>query len=334
MNIRCIYCKIEELGADLSNEHIIPQVLGGVFKIPVVCKEHNDRFGHSLESELKKNGFIATALDKLKIQPPNLAYCEAETRIDLEYEKRLKGYIDEKGSAKFFPQESKKGHQVVPEDQTVNVLKKQIEWFEKKTGKMVDFDLEEFDNLPYDIAIPVYGTDIVLIKGKAGRGSVIMCGLDQPIPFRVIAKIVLTHLAALYYPFVMKDEFDPLKGYIVHGGINRFVMLHTLLRDVEPKSINYLPYHYIRINFVEGALAAIIALFGTIKFMVFFEEFESIDEFKPVDFLNNYHVYDINNQSIFRTAGDDELREWDDMLLRSVVVWGKYVASNSGAYTK
>ncbi|MBW2035393.1 MAG: HNH endonuclease [Deltaproteobacteria bacterium] len=334
MNIRCIYCKIDELGADLSDEHIIPQVLGGWLTIPVVCKEHNDRFGHSLESELKKNGFIATALDKLQIQPPNLAYREAETRIDLEYERGLKGHIDEKGSAKFFPQVSKEGHRVIPEDQTINVLKKQIERFENKTGKSINFDLEEFDNLPYDIAIPVYGTDIIFIKRKAGRGNVIMYGLDQPIPFRVIAKIVLTHLAALYYPFVMKDEFDPIKGYIVHGGINRFIILHTLLRNVEPKSVNYLPYHYIRINFVEGALAAIIALFGAIKFMIFFEEFESIDEFKPVDFLNNYHVYNIKNKNIFHAVGDDKLREWDDMLLRSVVVWGKYMKDNLGVYTK
>jgi hypothetical protein len=332
MNIKCIYCKIEDLGAGLSEEHIIPEVLGGIFRIPIVCKEHNDRFGHSLESDLKKNGFIVTALDKLKLQPPNLAYREARTTIDLEHEKGLKGYIDEKGAARFFPQEVKEGHRVIPEEQTIDVLKKQIERFEKRTGKKIDFDLEEFNNLPYDIAIPVYGTDIVFIKRKAGRGGVVMYGLDQPIPFRVIAKIALTHLAALNYPFVMKDEFDPIKSYIIHAGLNRFVMLHTLLKDVEPKSINYLPYHYLRIKFVEGGLAAIVALFGTMKFMVFFEEFQNIDEFKSIDFLDNYHVYDINNKNIFPAAGDDELREWDDMLLRSVVVWGKYIKNHPEEY--
>lgn len=332
MNVKCIYCKIDESDAELSDEHIIPEVLGGVFRIPVVCKEHNDKFGNSLESELKKNWFIATALDKLRIQPANLAYRHARTIINLEHDKGLKGYIDEKGVAKFFPQKSKEGHLVIPEDQTVDVLKKQIERYEKKTGKKIDFDLEEFENLPYDIAIPVYGTGIVFIKRKDERANVVMYGLDQPISFRVIAKIALTHLAALYYPFVMKDEFDSIKSYILQGGLNRFVMLHTLLIDVEPKNINYLPYHYIRIKFVEGGLAAIITLFGTIKFMVFFEEFENIDEFKPIDFLNNYHVYDIKNNDIFRSEGDDELRKWDDVLLRSVVVWGKHIKNNPEEY--
>lgn len=332
MNVKCMYCKIDELGAELSDEHIIPEVLGGIFRIPVVCKKHNEKFGDSLESDLKKNGFIATALDKLRIQPPNQAYRHARTIINLERDTGLKGYIDEKGAAKYFPQESKEGHRVVPEDQTVDVLKKQIERFEKKTGKEVDFNLEEFENLPYDIAIPVYGTDIGFMKRKVERGNVLLYSLDQPISFRVIAKIALTHLAALYYPFVMKDEFDSIKSYILQDGLNRFVMLHTLLRDVEPKSINYLPYHYVRIKFVEGGLAAIIVLFGTIKFMVLFEEFQNIDEFKPIDFLDKYHVYDINNKDIFATTGDDELREWDDMLLRSVVVWGKYIKNHPEEY--
>lgn len=328
MNIACIYCKIENLGAELSDEHIIPHVLGGVFKIPVVCKEHNDKFGHTLESELKRNGFIVTAIDKLKLQPPNLAYREATIRISLDNEAELKGYIDEHGAAKIFPQDSTKEYKVIPEEQTFEVLKKQIERFEKKAGKKVNFNFDDFDKLPYDIIIPVYGTAIAFIKRRTKAGNVIIYGLDQPISFRVIAKIALTHLAALYYPFVMKDEFDAIKGYILHGGANRFVMIHTLLRDAEPKSINYLPYHYVRIKFVEGALAAIICLFGTIKFMVCFEEFSNIDEFKLRSLLDNYHVYDINDRNIFSAKGDDELREWDDMLLRSVVVWGKYAKNH------
>ena len=62
--------------------------------------------------------------------------------------------------------------------------------------------------------------------------------------------------------------------------------------------------------------------------MVFFEEFKDINEFKPIELLDNYHVYDINNKSIFRTKGDSELRELDNILLRSAVVWGKYKKNN------
>lgn len=331
MNIQCIYCKIENLSAELSDEHIIPQVLGGVFKISVVCKEHNEKFGHTLESELKRNGFIVTAIDKLKLQPPNLAYREATIRINLDNEVGLKGYIDEHGAAKIFPQDSTKEYKVIPEEQAIEVLKKQVERFEKKTAKKVKFNFDDFDKLPYDITIPVYGTPITFIKRKTKGGSVLMHDLNQPISFRVIAKIALTHLAALYYPFVMKAEFDAIKDYILHGGLNRFVIIHTLLKDVEPKSINYLPYHYIRLKFVEKALTAIVCLFGTIKFMVYFDEFYGINEFKHQNLLDSYHVYDIKNKSIFPSNGDDELRNWDDMLLESVRVWGKYKKNHPNA---
>ena len=285
MDIACIYCKIDNLGADLSDEHIIPQVLGGAFKIPVVCKKHNDKFGHTLESELKRNGFIVTAIDKLKLQSPNLAYREATIRISLDNETGLKGYIDECGAAKIFTQDLTDNYTVVSDEQTNEVLKKKIQRLEKNTGEKANFTIE---------------------KRRSKAAYVTVNGLDKPIPSRVIAKIALTHLAALYYPFVMRDEFDAIKGYILHDTPNRFVLIYPSLRGLEPRSINYLPYHYVRIKFVNGALAAIICLFGTIKFMVFFEEFSDIDEFKPRDQLDNYHVYDINNRNIFSAKGDDE----------------------------
>lgn len=329
-DILCIYCKIEELAGDLSDEHIIPQVLGGTIAIPAVCKEHNERLGYELESDLKRNAFIVAALRKLEIQPPDLAHHEAEVKIKLDDEQGLKGYIDKKGEPKFFPQDSKLGHTVIPENQTVEVLQKQVERFEKKTGKKIKFNFGEFDQLPYNIAIPIFGTDIVFIKRKPSSGTVIIHGLDRPIPFRVIAKIALTHLTALDYRFALKDEFDAIKSYILHGGRERFIMLHTFLRDVKPTSIEYLPFHYVRISLIEGALVAIVDLFGAIKFMVFFEEFSNVEEFQPKEFLDNYHVYDIKRQTIFFDQGDEELREWDDMLLGAVAAWGKYEKKHPG----
>ncbi len=324
MDITCIYCKIENLNDNLSDEHIIPEMLGGVFMIRCACGRHNNKFGRTFEGDLKRNAFIVTALDKLKLQPPDKIYRNAKVHIDLDNEKGLKGYIDKNGMAKTFPQDTKNGYQVVPEKQAIDVLKKQIERFEKKVGTKVNFNLCDFDSFPYDIAISIFGTDIVFIKRKTISGNTMLFGLDQPISFRVIAKIALTHLTALCYPFVMKDEFDAIKSYILFGGENRFVMLHTLLRDKDPKTINYLPYHYIRLKFINGALVAIVGLFGTIKFMVYFATVSNIDEFKPLEVLDNYHVYDINNKNIFPSTGDNELRKWDDMLLETVVDWAKH----------
>lgn len=121
----------------------------------------------------------------------------------------------------------------------------------------------------------------------------------------------------------MREEFDPIKNYIIRGGSNRFVMADTSCRNVAPTDMEYLPYHYLRFRFVEGGLVAIVVLFSAIRLMVFFEEFHSIDESESIDFWDTYHVYDIGNRDLLSDVGPPELREEDDMLLRCVVVRGK-----------
>ena len=81
----CIFCKKNSLDGEdhiLTDEHIIPQVIGGWLTIPYVCKKCNNlTFGSKFEAELKGNGYIVSALDKLNIKPKKEAYRAADLRL-------------------------------------------------------------------------------------------------------------------------------------------------------------------------------------------------------------------------------------------------------------
>ena len=175
----CIFCKVEPINSKISQEHIIPSVLGGWISLPITCKEHADDYT------------------------------------------------------------------IIQEDASIEVLKKQIGRYEKRTGKKVDFDLDSFYSLPNDKIIPIINTDISFIK-TSQKGTTIISGLSQPIPFRGIAKIALCHLSALLFPYVMRDIFNPIKNWILNDGTNHFVLIHTILHDIYPNDLEYLQINLIR----------------------------------------------------------------------------------------
>ena len=257
------------------------------------------------------------------MQPKKEVYRAANIQIKIEGELPLRGYFDSAGLPKIRPQDSGKNYRVVDETESPEVLRKQIERIEKKTGQKVEFDIDSFGQLPYDIAIPVSGTGISFIKRRDKKSSISIVGLTQPIPFVAIARIALLHLAGLDHEFSMKDAFDPLKRWILKGGENSYVLLHTNLKDVDPRALQYVPFHYVRICHQHGALSAIICLFGTLKFLVFLADVDDIHDFNAKSFLDYYHMYDIEKREIIQYRGPSEIYDFDTSLLRSVTVWGR-----------
>jgi len=57
MKQKCIFCKRNSEDGnkfELTDEHVIPEMIGGWITIPFVCKDCNNRFGSNIESKLKK----------------------------------------------------------------------------------------------------------------------------------------------------------------------------------------------------------------------------------------------------------------------------------------
>ena len=52
LNNRCYACSLDPRESGPSKEHFIPEVIGGVRKAPILCKEHNEEFGYRIDPAL------------------------------------------------------------------------------------------------------------------------------------------------------------------------------------------------------------------------------------------------------------------------------------------
>ncbi len=325
IELACIFCGLNSNDGEnhvITEEHIIPRVLGGWFALPFVCKVCNNKIGSRIESNLKRNSFVVSALHKLNIVPKKLAFREAIIELDFNLSSKIKAKYGEADKPEYYPQQISDGSIVVPENEAKKLLKKMIERWEKNTGRKVRFDISKFDVLPYDVVIPIYGTNIYFIKRKNQIATITISGLDEPIPFEIPAKIAFEHLAGLDYNFIRRKEFDHIANWILNNGRNCHVLLNTILRNKSPDDLEYLPYHYIKFGFQSGGLSAIVVLFGVIKFLIFLAEIDSMEDFLRKNMLKYYHIYDLKRKNIFLDIPPPEIIEYDDMLLNAVTKWG------------
>lgn len=328
----CIFCGLNEDAGEeyrLTNEHIIPRVLGGWQKVPFVCKTCNNLWlGHKIESKLKRNGYIVTALDKLGIQPKKLVYREADIHLEFPSIGKLKAGFNSNGRPEIFTQKIEDGSIITPEEESDELLKKQIQRYENNTGSKISLDFLDNAELPFDVPIPISGTDIVFIRRKNQKPTLHISGLTEPIPFRVPAKIAFEHLSALDYAFVLKEEFDPLCRWILSEDDNKHVILNHPLRQVDPNDLKYLPYHYLKFEHDHGTLSAIVCLFGVLMFSVFLCKIENIKGFRNIDLLQYYHIYDLENRNIVSSIPPEYVVKNDKMYLSGAAKWGLYQMQN------
>jgi len=327
--IKCIFCGLNADDGEehqLSNEHVIPRVLGGWLTIRFVCVScNNDRFGAQFEAELKNNALIVTALDKLGLQSKSLAYKSAQITFSIESGKSLIGYFDKTGEARHFPQEIEDGSMIVPEDETKMVLQKMIERYERDTGKKIIFDLENISKLPFDKFIPIYGTNLSFIKRRNQRSSITISGLEKPISFMVPAKIVFEHFAALFYPYIMRNEFDSIRNWLYRGdsNVNPHVLLHHPLYVKDPTNLTYRPFHYVRFRYRDKCLSAIVCLFGTITFSVYLAHISDFSTYPFPEVIDTYHIYDIKQCQLYQNEVSARIRYEDDRYLDVVCLYGR-----------
>jgi hypothetical protein len=324
IDIKCIFCgKNAAIGDEhrMSREHVIPQVIGGWLTIPFVCVDcNNNRFGAQFESELKKNGFIVAAIDRLGLQDKAAAYKSAKLTMVIDGDKPLLAYLDQTNTPRIFPQIISDGSMIVSEDKAKGVLQKQIERYERDTGHRSTFDIDSFDKLPYDIVIPVYGDDLSFIKRKNRESSITITELDKPIPFIVPAKIAFEHLAGFSYSFVLREEFNPIRDWLHHGdpNVNNHVRLNSCLLNLRPDELTYEPFHFVRLGYQEQCLSAIVGLFGSIVFSVFLAHIPDFSAIPFPEMIGPYHIYDVKNRKVFPTNAPEKIVKEDDQDLQFV----------------
>lgn len=64
---KCILCLGEKL---LTDEHVIPEAIGGRLVVKFLCKSCNDRLGHAVDAAAKRDPSIALAIHRFGLQHP------------------------------------------------------------------------------------------------------------------------------------------------------------------------------------------------------------------------------------------------------------------------
>jgi HNH endonuclease len=311
----CIYCDIDPLSSTISDEHVIPRVLGGWITAPIACKRHNEILGEEIEGILKRNGYIVMAIVRLGLQTPDAAFRDTNIQVRFSKDHVMRANLDSSGSPQLAPRTIDNGSLLVPEDHSVSVLQKQVRRYETLHNTTVNFDWATFGSLPFDKVHRVRGTDICFIKRQGQVGQVEILGLDQPIPFRVPAKIALSHIAAIEPQLAHGNSFRELKSWLLGSGPNKFVMLNSPLQGEDPYQLTYSPVHHLTYRINGDAVSAVVTLFDIIKFSVFLGSSSHITGFPHFDVFEGYHVYDIKTRSVYRSRAPQEYAKQDRLFL-------------------
>ena len=127
---RCILC-LEE--SALSEEHLIPRALGGIFTCHFLCRACNSRFGSDAEAAAKSDPSILLAARKLHSDIPKLSQrlIESHPHFSTGEGLRISGYIQE-GAFRVSPQERNDGSLILPTEEARKAITTMLERMAKR----------------------------------------------------------------------------------------------------------------------------------------------------------------------------------------------------------
>lgn len=65
--MRCLFCLSSDPPSGFSDEHVFPEAVGGSLLIRSVCKDCNDRLGHSVDTKLTEHALVQIKRQALRI---------------------------------------------------------------------------------------------------------------------------------------------------------------------------------------------------------------------------------------------------------------------------
>ena len=156
---RCILC-LEE--SALSEEHLIPRALGGIFTCHFLCRACNSRFGSDAEAAAKSDPSILLAARKLHSDIPKLSQrlIESHPHFSTGEGLRISGYIQE-GAFRVSPQERNDGSLILPTEEARKAITTMLErdgYGEAPIKRAV----ETFERLPENRRTSIaHGLDVI-----------------------------------------------------------------------------------------------------------------------------------------------------------------------------
>lgn len=250
----------------LSEEHIIPQALGGKLSARIYCEDCNSHFGNEIDSELIKNiNYFGTALNIKRVRGKNQPYdvALATNGIKLTFDgrefKRKKPIVNIE----------KNGDEIKYVDVTAssegelrkicsNIKKKydltdEIKYFEEKHPGPTDTVTEfEFDNEKIRRCVAKIAYSLLCVKLPS----------DQ----------------------VLSNAFDEVRNYIRFGAKNHLSSANYVYTDFMTDGIRPLHKIHIRLNRRKNLVIGFVCFFGTFRYTTLLSrEFRSALDWPGID---------------------------------------------------
>ncbi|MFC1824884.1 HNH endonuclease [Thermodesulfobacteriota bacterium] len=251
----------------MTEEHIIPQALGGKLSAWIFCKDCNDRFGRSIDSELIKNlHHFATALKihraRGKQQSYDLTNIKTGTKLTFNGSKFRR--------------------------------KKPIVKIEKDGEKIKSIDIrarteDELDKIISNI------TQKFKLGGEVQKMHERHLGptdtrtefvFDNSMIRRCVAKIAYGLICIrLSVEYVMSPSFDEIRSYIRFGSQNDLANANFVHTAFMTDYIRPLHKIHISLNRRKGLVFGFVCLFGTFRYTVLLSKnFKSPIELPGIDY--------------------------------------------------
>lgn len=267
-NVICYSCCEKKA---LTEEHIIPQALGGILSDWIYCKKCNETFGSGIDAELiRRLGYIGTSLnvkrEKGKHQPFDLSIVGKE--IGMEFDGKSL---------------SRKKPIVIIEKDEVGKIK-----YIDVTARTED----ELKNIIYNITkkYELDGDVKIFCEKKLGPTDTVTNFIfDNTLIRRSVSKIAYGLLCTkLPLKYIMSNSFDKIRQYIRYGLTNDLATANFVHAKFMSDYIR--PNHKIHICLNRGSklVVGFVCIFGIFKYTVLMSDsYSSTFEWPGLDYTYN-----------------------------------------------
>ncbi|MCH7575816.1 MAG: HNH endonuclease [Candidatus Marinimicrobia bacterium] len=270
----CIFCFRTDLETEFSEEHIIPQSIGGRLVLDQVCKECNDQLGHQVDVDILKIPEILKALEFLNI-PYNR---EGILRSYYDVQgKSPEGPRNIRATASGFeplPQQMPDGSLLTPDDRAIEDLTRRVMRDERLieaglTPAQIQAELKNLiraynQSNPGDVIDwPALGVKLVRRQGKT---TIRIQSRKTPQIHRLMAKIAYEFLFFIGWRefLINRQVAEPLFNAIQGETDDNPAYFLRL----DPLSNEFVPIHTIELHTHRGMTEVYILLFGRIGYRV------------------------------------------------------------------
>jgi len=261
---RCILCL---KSGDLSEEHIIPESIGGRLSIRFLCTNCNSILGRTVEKAAKSDPSIRIALGNLSKKIPNL-YSQLTEKQPFNGKSKagsVPGYFR---NGEFFVKSKKRadGSLIQP----TNTARKSIETMLRRQGctkTQIEEALSKFDETPSNEIIEIHpGIEVVKWDIEKTELSFNGTSLMNPlVPLKIAFEFIACHLGASIC--ASEPQLEEIRNALLtQKSDNECFQIDRLTAK------EYKPFHGVVLEHNEQYAQVQVRLFGWLAFRVHFKK--------------------------------------------------------------